>query len=134
MSPSGWCPECEKEGAEPQHSRSTVLCNKHWLRQRKDKNPKTSWCAECAEEGRDPYHNRTRSDGPCPMHYQRVHRRTESGQQSVKKYDQTEERKAAMMLYQKSESGRRAQARYRLKASTFQKALETAQQQKEEEV
>ena len=26
----GWCPECEKEGKDPRHSRTSILCGRHW--------------------------------------------------------------------------------------------------------
>lgn len=31
----GWCPECEAEGADPQHTRRTILCGKHHHRKYK---------------------------------------------------------------------------------------------------
>lgn len=28
----GWCPECEAEGKDPRHKRTTILCGRHWRR------------------------------------------------------------------------------------------------------
>lgn len=87
----GWCEECEKEGKDPQHSRTTSLCSRHYeqkrtrlngkqiYQRRKKQRKNKGWCPQCEVEGLNPVHSRTTI--LCGMHHQRKYAQTEHGKQ-----------------------------------------------------
>jgi len=92
----GWCPECADEGLDPNHTRHTILCNRHFnllhkqLAEEKkakrvtNKERKGGWCPECEKEGSDPRHNRR--SVLCTKHWHRQHRMTEEGRRKARSY------------------------------------------------